>query len=155
MTRAMLLPLFALSLMLGSLNASADQPTDRHAADTRQFNQLLHKRNALTRKLHDLDRMAARELAAGREPVSLYAQQQAAQDELDHITFRLEVLAMRLGRMLPDPPSAPDSDLAKPDDAGNYNHNFKRGRTRAVALLQKQTKDLLASLDLSAYVDRQ
>ncbi len=126
---------------------------DRSASDERDFSKLLRQRNALSRKLYDLDRMAARELVKtpDAEPVSLYAQQQAAQDELDYVSFRLQVLAMRLNKPLPAAPSAPNSDLHGSGDETDYKENFSRGRVRAVGVIRQRTKDMLSSLNFADY----
>lgn len=157
------LPLaLGLSLTLGTLapvmvsaqQVEPDEPVvDRAASDEREFNKLLRERNALTRKLYDLDRMAARELATGKEPVSIYAQQQAVQDELDQAGFRLQILAMRLGKPLPAPPSEPKSELHGSGDGTNYHANFNRGRERALGVIRQRTRDMLSSLNFADYVE--
>jgi hypothetical protein len=122
--------------------------------DERQYRMLLGERDRLARQLYELDRRAAAAMLAGSEPTGLYSDQLAAQDSLDRVELRLQLVAMRVGRAVPPRPTEPASPLAaqavgsEPD----YSRAFDRGRDRAVRVLRQQTVDLLASLDLDPMV---
>ncbi|MEM7682190.1 MAG: hypothetical protein AAF288_09565 [Planctomycetota bacterium] len=119
----------------------------RKAAEDREFSKLLAERNKLYRQLYDLDARAAAELAAGREALTVNAQQAQIQDQIDRSEFRLGVLAIRLDRAIPDPPSEPNSSIVAPENNEPYRANFDRGRSRAVALLQRKTEQVLQRID--------
>ncbi|MEM6750825.1 MAG: hypothetical protein AAGA57_04995 [Planctomycetota bacterium] len=152
-------PALALAIVAGATAAapapvvsaqSADLERDierRKAAEDREFSKLLAERNKLYRQLYDLDAKAAAELAAGREALTVNAQQAQIQDKIDRSEFRLGVLAIRLDRAIPDPPSDSNQSLVAPDNNEPYRANFDRGRSRAVALLQRKTEQVLKSID--------
>ncbi|MEM6457770.1 MAG: hypothetical protein AAF710_00085 [Planctomycetota bacterium] len=129
---------------------------DRRQADSRKFNKLLYDRNTLVRKLADLDRSARRAvLASEAAPTSLFAQQQGVEDELDAVNFRLNVLALRLGREVPSAPATAGPVIGKagPDELAGVRVNFTRGENRTLGSIQNRAKQVLQSLDLSAYAD--
>ncbi|MEM1212057.1 MAG: hypothetical protein AAGI68_07130 [Planctomycetota bacterium] len=140
----------------GSEAAAVQTFEERRQADNRKFNKLLYERNALVRKLADLDRSARRAvLASETAPTSLFAQQQGVEDELDAVNFRLNVLALRLGREVPNAPAAAGPVIGKagPDELAGVRVNFTRGENRTLGSIQNRAKQVLQSLDLSAYAD--
>ena len=118
------------------------------------FRKLIAERDAAARKLYALDRQAARRLAAGENPVELYAQQQDEQDKVDQSELRLQMLSLRVDEPVPPLPDV-EAEAKRAESAGDRDKldaAFNRGRGRAVGFLRQETLDILASLDYSAYL---
>ena len=134
--------------------AQDDARADRDRQDLVLFRKTIAERDRAARELHDLDQQAARELAAGKNPVSLYAKQQDAQDRIDQSELRLQMLSLRVDEPVPPLPDveaeARQSREARTID--KLDSQFGRGRRRAVEALRQQTVDLLRSLDYSRYL---
>ncbi len=144
--------IFALTLVMCVAPAQAAEPSK---ATQNTFERLMGERDQLVRELHDLDVEAATKMKQGEDPVETYAKQVAAQDKLDLIRTRLEMMGARYGLTVTPEPTP--EELAMKEEVVTVdnttavaNQAFARGRERAVRELQRETKQMLASLDLEA-----
>ena len=134
-----------------STNAfAADIPTEKKA----EFRKLVIKRNQMHKELHGLDMQAADLLKQKRDTTRVNGKQVTVQDRMDLNQLHLETLAARYELDIPDLP-----DLTKQRDPKDgksvYGADaFKRGRTRTMLELKRQTFVLLRSIDYSIILSR-
>lgn len=140
------------ALLLGALVLPAAAET-ASPSQRAEFSKLLSQRNALATRLTQLDRQAADKMKQGEEAAIIHAQQVAAQDQLDLVQLRLELLATRLGLALPPVPD-PDAVASPGSDpvANRASLALARGKARTLATMRQDCLRLLKSLDFSKFV---
>lgn len=137
-------------IVAASGNVLAEEVSTEKKAE---FRKLINLRNKFHKELRALDKQAVELLKQNKDMTKVNSKQVTIQDRLDLNQLRLETMAARYELDIPDVPAA------KSLDEGNgskiYGADaFKRGKTRTLLVLRKQTLELLRSLDYSLITSR-
>jgi len=116
-----------------------------------ELSKLVRQRNTLHQKLLEHDQQAADAIKNGEHAESLHAKQMSAQDELDLIQLRVELLAARHGLAVPPLPTKEQLE-AKRNEPDAAVRAFDRGRTRAVQQVRADGRRMLASLNFAPFL---
>jgi len=134
-----------------SANAfAADVPTEKKA----EFRKLVIQRNQMHKELCDLDKQAADLVKQGKDTTKINGKQVTIQDKLDLNLLRLETMAARYELDIPDLPDLTKRPGAKDSETVYGADAFKRGRTRTMLELKRQTFVMLRSIDYSIILSR-
>jgi hypothetical protein len=139
----------ALACTLGA--SGADVPREV----TTEFRQHVVKRDKLVRELHSLDQKAADAVIAGGAPNATHARQIELQDQVDLIQLRLETMAVRWNLDIPPAP-VPGKDQMNEAEvvAAKVEGAFITGRERTDRALQERCRQMIASIDVDAFLAR-
>lgn len=122
---------------------------------TTEFRQHVVKRDKLVRELHSLDQKAADAVIAGGAPNSTHARQIELQDQVDLIQLRLETMAVRWNLEVPPAP-VPGRDQMNEAEvvAAKVEGAFITGRERTDRALQERCRQMIASINVDAFLAR-
>jgi hypothetical protein len=122
---------------------------------TTEFRQHVVKRDKLVRELHSLDQKAADAVIAGGAPNATHARQIELQDQIDLIQLRLETMAVRWNLEVPSAP-VPGRDQMNEAEivSARVEGAFITGRERTDRALQERCRQMIASIDVDAFLAR-
>jgi hypothetical protein len=145
-----LILLLSIITAASSITFAADIPTEKKA----EFRKLIIKRNQMHKELHTLDMQAADLFKQKKDTTRVNGKQVTVQDRMDLNQLHLETMAARYELDIPDLPDL-TKKLDTKDGKSVYGADaFKRGRTRTMLELKRQTFVLLRSIDYSIILSR-
>ncbi len=120
-----------------------------------EFRQNIVKRDRLVRELFVVDAKAADAVAAGKEPLTMHAEQVDIQDQIDLLQLRLETMSVRWNLLISPPPTPGVDDMDESSIVANRIEGaFQDGKDRTDRVLHSRCIQMLNTIDFNSFLAR-